>query len=282
MARERVEYLESVDLPLLPALDKGLPLGVLATTLSQDNDTGAISFLARVAPQWNRIECGSFRSDLELLVVGGDLNVGDQRLERGSYCFWPAGSWHGPMYSEIGCELLLMFDGAPEFVEAAAAAATDRDHLRIDGLDTFMIPWEAPPGVDGRSAEEAGGDLHVKFLRTDPDSGAYTLLVRQAPGWSEPKVEAHEAWEELILMEGDYLMATNGGVEAGCYIFRPERIPHGPQATRTGSVWLARGNQTIDFQFSDEEWTRPMIDRYLSAPLDDALIERTPWGTWSE
>ena len=282
MGRKRVEYLESIDLPMLPALDRGLPLGVLAVTLSEDEQTGAISFLARMAPQWNRIESGYFQADLELLVVGGDLTVGEQRLDRGDYCFWPAGSWHGPMRTEIGCEVLLMFAATPGFTEAATATPSEREHLRIDGLDTLAMPWETPPGVDGRSVEEAGNDLHVKFLREDPDTGAYTLYARQAPGWSEPKVEAHECWEELILMEGDYLMATNGGVEAGCYIFRPELIPHGPQATRTGSVWLSRGSKTIDFQFSDVDWTQPMIDRYLSAELDDALIERTPWGVWSD
>jgi hypothetical protein len=282
MARKRVEYLESIDLPMLPALDKGLPLGMLAVTLSEDEQGGAVSFLARMAPQWNRVESGYFQADLELLVVGGDLTVGEQRLDRGGYCFWPAGSWHGPLRTEIGCEVLLMFDATPGFTEAATATPSDREHLRIDGLDTLAMPWVSPPGVDGRSEAEAGDDLHVKLLREDPDTGAYTLYVRQAPGWSEPRVEAHEAWEELILMEGDYLMATNGGVEAGCYIFRNELIPHGPQATRTGSVWLGRGSQAIDFQFSDVDWAQPMIDRYLSADLDDALIERTPWGVWSD
>ena len=77
MARKRVEYLESIDLPMWPALDQGLPLGMLAVTLSEDEQTGAVSFLARMAPQWNRIESGYFQADLELLVVGGDLTVGD-------------------------------------------------------------------------------------------------------------------------------------------------------------------------------------------------------------
>ncbi len=269
-------------LPLRPELERGLPLGVVAATLSEDRDAGgAVSWLARMAPQWQQIEGGYFQADLELLIVAGDLTVGEKHLQRGAYCYWPAGAWHGPMRSARGCQLLLMFDGAPRFTAAPDGATRGRDHLLIEGLDTLAMAWEAPPPVDGRSTAAAGADLHAKMFRTDPQTGAYTLMVRQAPGWSEPKLEAHECWEELILMEGDYLMGTNGLVAAGTYIFRPEQIPHGPQATRTGSVWLGRGNKMIDFQFSEVSWADGMIRDYLSAPLDDESINRTPWGLWS-
>ncbi len=281
MARQRVEYLDSLAQPLRPALEQGLPLGMLTATLSSDEETGAVSCLGRVAPQWQQIAGGFFQADLELLIVAGDLTVGDRAMARGAYCYWPAGTWHGPMRSEQGCDILLMFAGQPRFTEAAQGTADDREELGIEALDTLSMPWETPPTVAGRSSEAAGTDLHAKMIRSDPDTGAYTLMVRQASGWSEPKLEAHDCWEELILMEGDYLMGTNGLVQAGTYIFRPERIPHGPQATRTGSVWLGRGNQTIDFQFSETDWADGMIRDYLAAPLDDGRLNRTPWGVWS-
>jgi hypothetical protein len=282
MARQRVEYLDSLTQPLQPAPEAGLPLGVIVATLSHDEHTGAITWLSRIAPQWQQIEAGYFQADLELLIVSGDLSVGETRMERGAYCYWPAGTWHGPMRSAQGCDVLLMFAGLPGFTAAAASTTDARSELCIEGLDTLRMPWEVPPAVAGRSSEAAGTDLHAKIFRTDPQTGAYTLMVRQAPGWSEPKLEAHDCWEELILMEGDYLMGTNGLVQAGTYIFRPERIPHGPQATRTGSVWLGRGNQTIDFQFSQVDWADGMIRDYLAAPLDDGRLNRTPWGVWSQ
>ena len=281
MARSQVEYLDMLALPMRPALEEGLPLGMVAALLSHDQSTGARSWLAKTAPQWQRRESGYFQSDLELLVVQGDLTTGDLKLQRGSYCYWPAGSWHGPMGSQGGCQVLLMFSGEPGFTVSDSARASNDAAERIDGLDILAMPWQTVPGVEGRSAEEAGTDLHVKYFRTDPETGAYTLMVRQAPGWGEPKLEAHNCWEELLLMEGDYLMGTNGLVEAGTYIFRPELIPHGPQATRTGSVWIGRGNETIDFQFSETDWADGAIESYLAAPIDDSRLQRTPWGVWS-
>ena len=281
MARQRVEYLNMLELAMEPALEHGLPLGMLAAPLSRDAATGAISWLARVAPQWQRRESGCFQSALEILVVGGDLTVGETKLDRGAYCYWPAGSWHGPMRSAEGCKLLLMFDGPAEFSAGQSPRDGEPSPERIDALNTLTMPWQRVAGAAGRSIEEAGDNLHVKYFRTDPESGAYTLAVRQAPGWSEPKLEAHDCWEELLMLEGDYLMGTNGLVRAATYIFRPEGIPHGPQATRTGSVWLGRGNKTIDFQFSETDWAESMIDSYLSAPLDTEHLDRTPWGVWS-
>jgi hypothetical protein len=282
VARQRVEYLDMLRLPRRPQLDRGLPLGVVAAPLSEDTTTGAISWLASVAPQWQRIEAGAFKSDLELLVVAGDLAIGEHRLTRGGYSFLPTGAWHGPMRSEKGCQVLLMFDGEPNFSAAESHADSVLDDARIERLDTLAMPWEPVPEFPGRSRAAAGGGLHTKMIRTESDSGAYTLLVRQAPGWNEPKLEAHDCWEELILMEGDYLMGSNGLVAAGTYIFRPEGIPHGPQATRTGSVWLGRGNKTIDFQFSQTSWADGAISDYLAAPLDDSQLIRTPWGVWSQ
>jgi hypothetical protein len=282
VARQRVEYLDMPAAPMLPALDQGLPLGMLAATLSQDDDSGAASWLTKTAPQWQQLESGYFNCNLELLVVAGDLTVGDLNLTRGSYCYWPAGSWLGPMRSEQGCEALLMSDAKLSFNAAASASASADHRDRIDNLATLAMPWELVPAVEGRSVEAAGTDLAVKFFRNDPDTGAYTLVARQAGGWGEPKLEAHECWEELILIEGDYLMGTNGLVEAGCYIFRPEKIPHGPQATRKGSVWLSRGNQTIDFQFTETDWAEDAIADYLAVNLKTEPVRRTPWGIWSD
>ena len=282
MGRGQVEYLDCTNMPREPALSAGLPLGLVTATLSEDEQSGAVTYIGTVAPTWQRPETGYFEAAVELLILDGDLIVGDHVLTRGCYSYLPAGAWHGRMRSEQGCEFFLMFDGQPNFV--ASGLADSPDALRIDRLDVMAMPWAAVPDTDieGREARADGDQITVKWLRTHPDTGAYTLLARQAPGWSEPKIEAHRTWEELILIEGDYLMSLNGLVQAGTYIFRPTLVPHGPQATRHGSVWFSRGGEAIDFQFNDSDYADGMIEEYLAATGDDDKLRPTPWGYWSK
>jgi hypothetical protein len=143
--------------------------------------------------------------------------------------------------------------------EAASAAAAGG----LTVTDTTTMPWAPSPSFEGRSSEEAGPGLGVRFLREDPRTGAYTLMTRHAPGWSDPRLESHDTWEELVLVEGDYLMGETGAVEAGTYIFRPGSRPHGPQATRQGAVWLCRGERRIDFRFTTTQWADGLVARYL-------------------
>ena len=97
-------------------------------------------------------------------------------------------------------------------------------------------------------------------------------MTRHDAGWSDPRLEAQETWEELILLEGDYLMGETGMATSGSYIFRPGEKPHGPQATRGGAVWFCRGEKEIDFQFTQPEWTQPRCEQYLAS----ATPQETP------
>ncbi len=275
-----IEYLDLIETDYLPLLSASLPLGMRGTRL-MNNPTGETTFLVRVGPQWRRVESGYYDEGLEDLVLDGSLKIGDQELTRTCFSYLPAGSHTGSWASPSGCDMLLMFKGTPNFIQANAGAPNVQADQRIDCTDTRTTHWEAMPGYEGRDQAEAGPLLHHKTIYEDPETKAYTYLVRQGAGWSEPKLEAHATWEELILLEGDYLMGHNGLVRAGTYIFRPGDIPHGPQATQRGSVWLARGNTVPDFDWFDEQWAHDAVNDYFEASLDDQIGEREPWGNWS-
>ncbi|HEY6330338.1 MAG TPA: DUF4437 domain-containing protein [Blastocatellia bacterium] len=274
MARPTVKFIEIKDLPLGLMLDNGAPTGIRVRLLSEDKDTGAISYVATVPPQWSRLTSGYYEAPLEMLILEGDLSFGENHLTPGCYSYLPAGAVTGPGSSCQGATFLMLFDAKPVFREAEGSRPGTREDLRIDCLDTEQMEWEVPPGVASRSQEEIVPGLFVKWLRVDPETTAYTLLTRHVPGWSDPRPEAHTNWEELLLVEGDYLMGTYGMMTAGGYIWHPANIFHGPQATKTGAIWFGRGDRMTDFSYQDAPWAHKMIAKYLEAPaIFDGLKE---------
>lgn len=276
MARGTVEYLCLPELPRAPLDGFGLPLGWRGAVLSRDEESGAFTALVHASPLWVRPDAGSWGCGIELLVLAGSLECGEQLLAAGSYSLLAPESITGPLSSKAGVTLLLMTDGAPRF---SAASASMADALTV--LDARNMPWSDPPGFEGRSIEDTPPGLRTKWLRKPaPGGGPYALLASQSPGWHDPRLEAHVCWEELLLLQGDYLMGVNGAVDAGCYIFRELDIPHGPQATRTGSVWFCRGDRMIDFDLHETDWAPAQIAQFFDTPPPPK--DRDPWGAWME
>lgn len=281
MARDHVEFLRAHELPRGSRIAEGLPPGMSAALLSRDGETGAVSYIADVGPVWRRREAGYFTAPVEILVLKGALTIGSDTLTRGCYSYLPAGVWHGPMQSDQGAEFFLMFDGAPAFVVAERDAPRAKSNLAIRGLDILGMPWSESKAYDGRPKEEIPPGLKVKYIRSDPDTGAYSLLCYQQPMWRDRKLEVHDTWEELILLEGDYQMGLAGMVAGGTYIFRQGLVPHGPQATRFGSVWFGRGEKEINFDYQEVDWADAMIEDYLTnAAVAVKAADTQPWGAW--
>jgi hypothetical protein len=198
------------------------------------------------------------------------MDIAGLALEAGDYVCLPASTSLGDWSTATGATFLWMPDGE---LRPAPAAPKGNPLLR----KTRQMPWLPPPSFEGRTVEETVSGLSVKFLREVGD-GPYTLLARHAPGWADPRLEAHDTWEELLLLEGDYLMGTTGAVQAGTYIFRPGVRPHGPQATRAGAVWFCRGERRIDFRFTEPEWAREQVRGYLAEACSSP--RKAPWGHW--
>ena len=262
-------------------IEDGLTPGISAAVMSRDADDGSVTYLADVKPQWVRREAGYFESALEILVLGGALRIGSETLIRGCYTFLPAGVCHGPMSSDVGAEFFLMFHGAPAFKAATSDRPKARSNQTIRNHDILRAPWDESRAYDGRPKNEIPAGLKVKYIRTDPETGAYTLMCYQPPTWRDRKLEVHDTWEELILLEGDYQMGLAGMVTGGTYIFRQGHIPHGPQATRYGSVWFGRGEKEINFDYQEVDWADGMIEKYLNSDsVTGQSANAQPWGSW--
>lgn len=255
MARGHIEFVRLDGLSMRSWMPQGRFAGLRAASLSRDDGTGAETLVVEACALWRWDDAVRWPHDVEIFVLAGTLVVDGRVLRAGGYAHWPAGAACGSCSSPTGARFLWMAG------DGAAPVATGTGELTV--TDTTTMPWAPSPSFEGRSSEEAGPGLGVRFLREDPRTGAYTLMTRHAPGWYDPRLESHDTWEELVLLEGDYLMGETGVVDAGTYIFRPGSRPHGPQATRDGAVWFCRGERRIDFRFTATQWADEQVARYL-------------------
>ncbi len=287
VSRPRVEFLCLGGVALTPSAAPALGVGLRAAVLSAEpaepakrGEPGACSLLVRAEPYWCCHDGGMLESDLEILLLDGDLRLGDCEFRRGSYAFLPRGLAFAGAETRSGFAALWMSEGRPDLsLSRSVASAGCEKESKIGPLDVNAQAWQPVPDFSGRTSEEAGTGLKVRMLRSAPDTGAYTLMTCQAPGWFDPRLEAHETWEELVLLQGDYLMGETGMIASGAYIFRPGEKPHGPQATRGGCVWFCRGEKEIDFRFTQPDWCAPRCREYLAQPAPEPRPQL--WGNWS-
>ena len=95
------------------------------------------------------------------------------------------------------------------------------------------VPWQAAGGpVEG---------IDEQIISLDEQSGAYTRLMRFAPGVdSSPNgTLTHEFWEEVYIISGDLTDTRLGQTfRAGMYACRPPGMPHGPWTSTEGVLMI--------------------------------------------
>jgi hypothetical protein len=255
------------------ALNPALRTHILSGTAETE-----CTMLVNASPSWCFPYEMLFTSDVELLVLSGNLTINGRCLTQGYYAFIDAFYKISNMSSTAGASILWMSNGPAEWVLAEKLLPRENAELRV--IDTNQVPWKESPAYEGRTVDEVIAGLSVKLIRQDVVTSAYTLMTRHQPGWIDPRMEAHDTWEELVLIQGDYLMGTTGRLEGGSYIFRPPIRPHGPQATLTGAIWFCRGEKEIDFQYHEESWVDDHIGTYFGERNMAITSETKPWGDW--
>ena len=236
------------------------------------------TLLVQAAPNWCFPYEFLFSSEIEILVLSGELEINGKLLSTGFYAFIEPRTKIKSISSSKGAKILWMANGSADWIIDDISEAKDKLELTI--VDTNEILWHESPPYKGRDVNEVVPGLFVKLIRQDPITSAYTLMTRHEPGWIDPRLETHDTWEELLLIQGEYLMGTTGQVCGGSYIFRPSTRPHGPQATISGALWFCRGEKEIDFQYHDEGWVDEHVKRYLKCDDEPQMSSYMPWGNW--
>jgi hypothetical protein len=88
-------------------------------------------------------------------------------------------------------------------------------------------------------ARDTTGQLSELVLSRDPASGAFTRLLRFAPGadTSPNGTLAHDIWEEVWIVAGTlHDLRLGQTFTTGMYACRPPGMPHGPWRSEDGCL----------------------------------------------
>jgi len=180
--------------------------------------------------------------------------MGDQRLQPGSFCFYPNGVTQPEWRAQTACQLFAIFGAKPEYIEATESASGADTDATVACLDSWAMDWFDPLSASEPSVAFRPG-IFVKVLRHDPATGTSTHLAGLMPGWYAEGIEVHPVREESFIISGDVNIATVDGkpgytCTVGSFYSRPAGVPHGPLASKNGNVGIVHteGLLGIDYQ----------------------------------
>lgn len=237
MGRPHTEFIQAQCLEWVPesGIDKAW-----RKVLSRDGETGAMTLLQRLEPDFHFANARPIAAGEEFYVLAGSYYLNGYEYSAGCYGFYPAGHERRECYSPRGAVLLRFFDAGP--INAEDDPDTGNRALNrpaIPFVDAYRMVWDRGT-LDHRLAHLLPAR---KVLRIDPVDGQKTFLFMTAPqthptNWAGPQ-ESHPTPEEAFLVAGD-LTGPQGTMQAGAYFWRPPHIPHGPFGSRAGSLSLIR------------------------------------------
>jgi hypothetical protein len=269
MARPHIEPFCDKDVHFKNMILPGFGRGMGFKTLSFDNETGACSMTVQLEGGYKQPPGFSW-SEMEMIVVKGELQVGDKTARKGHYFFVPAGYAMPAISSEQGALVLMMYNtGEPSHVEATEHHPLSQVDLYHD-IDSFMdIPWF---GGNVVSPSVATGCLS-KLLNFNPISHAMTFLYCMTPNFYQDNISYHDCAEESYHLWGTSWMMQFGEVPTGGYFWRPAYINHGSFASEFGCIALGRVDSKLFNHFHYNPWSNPVENQDRSAAR---LLQRDP------
>ena len=115
---------------------------------------------------------------------------------------------------------------------------------------------------------EVRGDVAVKLLSLDPQSGAATAVLRYPAGWRRPEPEYLDALEEFYVLDGEIEL---NGQRYGhdCYACLPAGLMRETAASQPGAVVLTMWNRA-PLAYVGRAAPAGMFDPALHVPHHDA------------
>ncbi|WP_164857116.1 DUF4437 domain-containing protein [Sphingomonas crocodyli] len=265
----------------------GIGGGLQRKLMSQSPSMGAIAQITAVPAGWSQ-PAGYDDVDNEIILLEGDLSIGDEKLTRYSYSFMPAGVAHGATTSRQGAVMLQWYKGVPKFVASANSKAGARPAARIRDWNQFDAAWYVgEPFPHYRTGGNFPGALH-KLIRKDPDTGEMTWITFgssiPAPPSGKPSnfgggYEIHPSFEEYFLLEksddtviGECLAQGETPVTYGghTYWWRPAGVAHGGP--------LSRGSNEPGYTISIVRTGTPLWATYVTDCSYKTGLEYLPEG----
>lgn len=265
MAKRHVENANAHQIPAAAWEATGLPSGATLRVLSEDPLSGGLTAIVELPKNFSTqgisLACST---DIQIFVLDGELGIGNALLAAGGYCFHPADSPLGELYSITTLRALLILKDRATFYPARSVIPHPN---AIAAIDSWALQWIDPLAASDPSTNYRTGVM-VKMLREDPDTGSTTHLAGLMPGWFMPGLEVHPVMEENYCLSGDVhigVVADQPGytMTEGIYLCRPAGIAHGPVLSKNGNVnfCYTHGRLGIDYQESQQSQT--LIQNHL-------------------
>jgi hypothetical protein len=236
------------------------PPGVLYKMLSIDKDTGACTMTVQFNAGYKQFP-SICRSDLELLVMEGSLEIGGKHCPPGHYRFVPTGVSMPALTTAQGCLALVMYNQAePNLVESDRDAdGADGKYLAsVNSYDDLV--WQVPTLVP---APEPG--CMLKILHFDEATHAMSFLYNMTPGFWQDNISYHDCSEEAYHIWGTSWIMQFGHLPTGGYFFRPPYINHGAFASEQGVLAFGRTDSELYNHFHFHAHSTPSQNQERAA-----------------
>ncbi len=251
MARPHIEPFCDRDVAFKKMNKKGFGPGMHYKMLSMDTDTGACSMTVQFDAGYKQ-KPGFSWSELEVLVMEGELQLGDKKVGKGYYAFFPAGYAQPALSTEKGAQCLFMYNtGEPSLVESDT-------HHPLSRLDRFHhtnayndIPWAL--GNIAKPATACG--CMIKLLNFNDRTHALTFLYCMTANFQQDNISYHDCAEESYHIWGSSWIMQFGEVPTGGYFWRPPYISHGAFASELGCIALGRVDSKLFNHFHYNPWS---------------------------
>ena len=283
MAMQRNDVLDVKSVASQP-LDYGLASGGTVQQLAFDDETSANHVVITLPAGWSSSDRGYFEAGMDIYLLSGDLNIGNQRLTTASYSYLSAGMAIGPFSTTKGCRFIALNAAKQSFIQSDASRENADEDAYVGNNLTYMQPWKDPmqdlvkkstwkDPETGEGARPVG--VVTKTLRRNDERKELVALTAQVSGFIDPGTEVHPHNECLYLVSGDAFIGQtydNRREESRSdivltkdhYISRHPGIYHGPVTTQNGTLWLIYLSDGYTGIFNEVDGWEDMVIDYLS------------------
>lgn len=115
----------------------------------------------------------------------------------------------------------------------------------------------------------------AKLMNQDPDTGAFTMVVKLPPGAGDAARGSHSSDQEMFLLEGD-LTIDGETFHSPAYWHFPAGTIHGASHTESGAILIESFTGPCDFTAATEE---EQADPPISRGID---VDGVEWSATSE
>lgn len=242
MSRVHIEFLNTEEQAWQTHDFPGFSEEMKQKILSKDHQSGAITSLVYL-PEGIQSKCGRYNYSIELLLLEGNLTIGNEKISDLTHVYVDKGEKLPPIFSDSNCRLLIMTEGHLELMDNVYEAI----HNGIRITKTSELPWEGTitPGFPTGAMR--------KSLFQHPETGASSWLLGVLPQFKDSRYEIHPVAEEGFQIYGN-LNTSIGNFSENHYFWRPSEIPHGGFNTNRGCLTFFRTDgplQTTYVEFSD-------------------------------